>query len=655
MRWWNVRTLSAAWVVACLLAWGGLSHTALFTTLEDAAEDSILRSGRRPKLDPRIVIVKIDQASLRDKRLGLAPWRPKQYAAILRRLKQLGAEVVGFDIVMEHVYEPDDLSFARELASGDTKVVLTSHWTTDQTAGGIEERWTLPAKAFRRPDDGRAHSNVRWGFINFSDSYVRDTLLCRPDPIFEDEAVSSFAMTVAASRGDVDLPERWPPAAEVDAKRTGPQMKFVPNPTGFDSASCRIHFAGPAGTIPSINVQELMGLVQHPRLEELIDGATVLVGATAPEYHDLFGTPVNVTANADEAAMAGVEIHANIVNQLHQGQAPQRCDTSVAWIWTIVSSLVCLVVLLSCRPLLSSAMLPVTLVAIGSATQFAFNQWLLFLPTSGPMFVVTVGWVGGVLIRWMCVDRQRRKLRKIFSRCLHESVIADLLERQDAVTLAGQKREVTVFFCDIGGFTQMSERIPPEHVVARLQTYFEAMCEEIYAHNGAVDKFIGDAIMAFFGTPHDDEQHAQHAVQAALAMQRRLRQLNEEWAADGLPPLEIYFGVSTGPVIAGMLGSKQKMEYTVIGDTVNMASRLESLNRSLSTNILITAETRRRLDDDVLVAELGPTPIRGKSQPVDVYAVLDEETNEFLNQSPETLPPESTAASKDAPPAKVIS
>ena len=229
-----------------------------------------------------------------------------------------------------------------------------------------------------------------------------------------------------------------------------------------------------------------------------------------------------------------------------------------------------------------------------------------------------------MLIRWLNVHRERSRIRNVFSRCVHESVMDDLLNSGDVCPTA-QHREVTVFFCDIRGFTNISEELGPTQIASVLRRYFEAMCEVIYAHRGAVDKFIGDAIMAFFGTPLHDPDHARHAVECAVAMQQRLCELNGELSREGLPELSIGFGISTGTVVAGMLGSSRKMEYTVVGDTVNVASRLEGMNKELGTTLLITGDTRERLSVDALEAlqinDLGKMSVRGKAEPVHVYAI----------------------------------
>lgn len=615
--------LTAAWIAGCLFLFVAVRNNRQAIQWERAAEDALLRHTRLPRANPSIVIVAIDAASLQDERIGKPPWRPHVYAAILRRLQKLGAECVAFDLVLEHVYEPRDLEFARQIAQSEIPVVLASQWSTDHVEGSVQERWTLPAREFRLPNSNGDNPRQPYvGFINLplDGELIRDACLFRRDPVFDDQVRPSFAAAIDVARRNVPSIEADTSQGTLTCVKSEIPLRMQPDGAGL----CRIRYAGPRGTFRTVSVQELLGLVPHPELEHWIGGATVLVGATAPEYHDIHDTPMNRLATGSNARMPGVEIHANILNMLKHGRAPQCCSATVALAWTIVSSLLLAGLVFWSRPLASLGLLAVWPLLHWFAAVWVLDRWLILLPVAAPIVLGSAIWTGCVLIRWLAVHRERSRIRNVFSRCVHESVMEDLLNSGDVCPTA-QHREVTVFFCDIRGFTQISEELGPTQVASVLRRYFEAMCEVIYAHRGAVDKFIGDAIMAFFGTPLHDPHHARHAVDCAVAMQRRLCELNGEFSREGLPALSIGFGISTGTVVAGMLGSSRKMEYTVVGDTVNVASRLEGMNKQLGTTLLITGNTRERLSDDVLKAmqikDLGKMSVRGKAEPVHVYSI----------------------------------
>ncbi len=184
---------------------------------------------------------------------------------------------------------------------------------------------------------------------------------------------------------------------------------------------------------------------------------------------------------------------------------------------------------------------------------------------------------------------------------------------------------MTVLFSDIRGFTTVSERGEPEEIVRMLNEYFTRMVDIVFAHKGTLDKFVGDMVMALFGAPVDDPDHARHAVEAARAMIRELNRLNEKWAAEGRPRLDIGIGISTGPMIAGNIGSEAIMSYTVIGDAVNLGARLESLNKEYGTRIIISDATRDALPDRDAHRPLGEVVVKGKTKPVAIYEVREED------------------------------
>jgi adenylate cyclase len=238
-----------------------------------------------------------------------------------------------------------------------------------------------------------------------------------------------------------------------------------------------------------------------------------------------------------------------------------------------------------------------------------------------PGLAVGLAFVGQLAWEYFVEGREKRQVKRLFSRYVPRDVYDQLMADPDRAALGGRRRIMTVLFSDVRGFTAMSERATPEEVVGQLNEYFSRMVDVLFAHRGTLDKFVGDMVMGLFGAPLDDDEHAEHAVQAALAMTRALDDLNRGWAAAGRPVLDIGIGISTGEMVAGNIGSQSIMSYTVIGDTVNLGARLESLNKDYGTRIIISEATRSALKGQYDIRPLGEVTVKGKSRAVTIYEV----------------------------------
>jgi adenylate cyclase len=217
--------------------------------------------------------------------------------------------------------------------------------------------------------------------------------------------------------------------------------------------------------------------------------------------------------------------------------------------------------------------------------------------------------------------RDLRRVEALFGRYVSPAVVRGLVGKQDELRLGGQRRDISVLFSDIRGFTTFAEHLPPEEVGAMLNEYFTAMVDVIFTHGGTVDKFVGDAIMAVFNAPLEQPDHAQRAVATALAMQDTATVLATRWESLGRPPLTIGIGVQSGPAVVGNFGADRRLEYTALGDTVNVASRLESLSKDLGCAILVGAGTVELLAELGNLEPLGLITVRGRAEPLDLYGV----------------------------------
>ncbi len=221
--------------------------------------------------------------------------------------------------------------------------------------------------------------------------------------------------------------------------------------------------------------------------------------------------------------------------------------------------------------------------------------------------------------------KERERLKLNFSRYVSQHVMEKILKAENLAKLEGERRKITVLFSDIRQFTQLAERLPPEQVVSLLNEYFESMLEVIFHYQGTLDKFLGDGIMVEFGAPLDDHIQEKHAVMTAIGMQRELKKLLEKWEKEGKPHIEIGIGVHTGLAVVGNIGSEKRIEYTAIGDTVNVASRLEQATKLLKKPILISETTYETIKEEFKAVSLGPMILPGRKEAITIYSIEPDE------------------------------
>jgi adenylate cyclase len=341
----------------------------------------------------------------------------------------------------------------------------------------------------------------------------------------------------------------------------------------------------------------------------------VFIGTSASGAHDVFQTPFG------GAKMPGIQLHASMADSVLTNRFIRQAPA-----WTRVAAVIAAAVAVGLLALFFSYRWGVAAaVAIGAAWTLAlvllFRQGT-WVDLSQPVAAAGLSLFATTAYRYFVEDREKRQVKKLFGRYVSKDVYDQLMANPEIAQLGGKRREMSVLFSDIRGFTTLTERGQPEEIVTQLNEYFSRMVDIVFRHNGTVDKFVGDMVMALFGAPLDDASHADHAVAAAVEMVRELGELNRQWAADGRATLDIGVGVNSGEMIAGNIGSSAIMSYTVIGDNVNLGSRLESLNKNYGTRIIISDTTRARLETPRDLRPLGEVVVKGKTRPVAIFEVV---------------------------------
>ncbi len=604
---------------------------------------------------PDVVIVGIDEASLAE--IGRWPWPRSRLAALVDRLHAAGARAIGLDTVFDQpVTSIDRGALESALAAEPDR---PARELRHALSGELDEDAQL-AEALRR-----AGSVVLAHFFEFGG---------RPTPALERAALPEMSVmlaggaTLAAAPGLQSATRVRAPIPALAAAAAGSgHINFVPDPDGlyrriptgiragdrlvpaFSVELLRVYlgnataaatitpagvtatrigdrelpvdgagqlwldFLGPPGIVPHVSAADVLaGRVPG----DVLAGRIALVGFTAMGFDEV-PTPF-------AAVVPGVELQATVLDNALRQRALRR-----PW-WLVPAEAGAIVVLgfalgaaLRWLPGVWGAVAAAVLgLAYLIATQALFTHSWLALGGIYAVGGIALCTLGGAVYRSVVEEGEKRKVRDAFQHYVNPE-IAELIAREPGrLRLGGERRAVTVLFSDIRGFTGMAERLPPETLGELLNQYLEAMTDVVFTHGGLLDKYIGDAVMAFWGAPADAPDHAIRCCHAALDMRVELERLNVGWHEAGLPQIGIRIGINTGDAIVGNFGSSRRFSYTAVGDDVNLASRLETLNGTYGTGILISAWTRRAIGDEFLCREVDHTRVKGRAERVTVYELL---------------------------------
>jgi adenylate cyclase len=392
--------------------------------------------------------------------------------------------------------------------------------------------------------------------------------------------------------------------------------------------SARINYAGPPGTIPKISFSRLLdeNAAQDPAVQAL-RGKVVIVGGDFIGMNDVHDTPYSASlSGAGGVLMTGSEIQASIVETLLSGTVIAPVSDGVRWGMCLLLIALTLLLYRNLSPWSGLGILAVA----GAATlllAWALFQGLWLFPAAhlqlGLLMAYTLSY-GGRLTR---EEREKRFIRSVFQRYVADNVVDTLLASGKMPNLGGEKTTITVLFSDIRNFTTISEKLDAHEVVEFLNRYFERVCAIILEEGGTIDKFIGDAVMVQFGAPVPYPDHAARALRAALAIRDTAADfrywMSQRFSDRDLPPFDIGIGIHTGDAIAGNIGSSKRMEYTVIGDTVNLASRLEGACKTLGCVIVASSETMKAAGVTVKTSLQNVIYVKGRETPVEVFEVTD--------------------------------
>jgi adenylate cyclase len=348
----------------------------------------------------------------------------------------------------------------------------------------------------------------------------------------------------------------------------------------------------------------------------------VFVGASMRELHDYKLTPFSGGGGQEAVEVPGVEVHAAALHTLLEGH---RIAEARVWLVYMLLFLLCVVIYVLGTTTRTVVYL-LSVVLIGAAWWVAalqaYGSHAVLVPVVTPLLCIALVTAGQQAYLFYLEQVRRREVIGMFGRYVPREVVRELVRHPEKVKLGGQRRELTVLFCDLEGFTTICEGMPPEQVVEFLNEYLTVMTEIVQSERGIIDKYEGDLIMAEFGIPLAMPDHALRACRTAFRMQRRLDELREQWEAEGKPSLRARVGIGSGTMVFGNVGSSQAFDYTVLGDVVNLASRLEGANKTYGTSVMINERTHELVREHIVVREIDLLLVKGKQHPEKCFELM---------------------------------
>jgi adenylate cyclase len=632
--------------------------------------DLRFRSRGTVEPSPHVVLAVIDEKSL-DK-LGRWPWPRARIAALVDALSRDGAKAVGFDIVFSEPDKNSSLEFISQLdgriqslniknkklekfiiqskKKADNDLALADAFKDSTASVVLGYFFHMSGDDLDDPIDGveidrrlRLIKTSKYGLVMYDDERTERspfTEAYAPEVNLKAFAESTDASGYFNMMADNDGVIRWMPlilecgeyifpplsiqcawhflgrpqmvvkVADIGVEGIRMGDRFLPTD---EEGRLLINYLGPERTFPYYSISDIIdGRLAKGTFRDKI----VLVGATAVAVYDVRNTPFST-----RSSYPGMEVHASVIDNILKQNFLSKPE------WTKIFDLLAIIAM--------GVLLAVVLPRVNAVKGIVFAaglfvlhificRWLFVGPgvvlnIVYPLLTLLVTYTSLTVYHYVTEERERKKIKGAFSYYVSTSVVNEMLKHPDRLKLGGDKRDLSVLFSDIRGFTTISEKLSPEELVHLLNEYLTVMTDVVFKYDGTLDKYMGDAVMAIYGAPLDQHDHPSRACHSALDMMKALKKLNEKWIVEGKSPMDIGIGINTGMMMVGNMGSDQRFDYTVMGDEVNLGSRLEGANKNYRTNILLSEFTYDRVKDEFVCMEVDSVRVKGKTHPVRIY------------------------------------
>ena len=610
-------------------------------------------------IDSRIVIVDIDEKSLIEQ--GRWPWGRDKMARLVNQLfATYEINTLGFDVVfaekdessglknlewMQQKYLKDDAGFADVLkmvkpqldydqifanSLKNRKVVLGYYF---QLHGDTNHVGQLPAETFSAGsfDDEAIAFTEATGYGANLDALQKSAHSAghfNPEP--DADGITRKISTLIKYKGN------YYDSLALAVARTYLQnsvivAKFATTGVGEDYAGLEafevankripvdegvatlVPYRGVQGSYKYVSASDVLKNKVRPKS---LKNKIVLVGTTAPGLMDLRATPM-------QSNYPGVEVHANVISGILDNNIKERpaFTQGIEFLLLLLAGLLLAFTLPSLNPLKATLM---TLGILATVLVIIFVGWQyanLVLPMASLLLMIGLIYLLNMSYGFFVESRGKRQLTGLFGQYVPPELVKEMAKNPEAISMKGESREMTVLFSDIRGFTQISEGLDPQQLTQMMNEFLTPMTQIIHSNRGTIDKYMGDAIMAFWGAPLRDKNHAQHALNAALAMNAAMKDISAKFVAKGWPEIRMGFGLNTGDMVVGNMGSSFRMAYTVMGDSVNLGSRIEGLTKNYGADIIVS-EFVKAQTPDMIYRELDMVRVKGKDRPVSIFEPL---------------------------------
>lgn len=569
------------------------------------------------------------------------PWPTHLYARLIRNLNRAGAKAIAIDVIFDKgdIYDPaNDTLFAQAMSEFGNVVLAGNLLTESQRAFDQVGSIRVESKQLVQPTEMLREANPNpWGYVEVERD--RDGFLRRYGTIKTHLDQTILPLGMEALRIAYDIPRD----SIIDTRREirfGPWVIPKVTPTTF-----MINFNGPRSTFPEFNFSDVVddeeyftssedeefqvnafddpdfGLLYQDVFRDKI----VIVGATMPELQDFYATPYAASGN-----MPGYETHANAMQTILSENAYQRVNNNILLIMSLITTLLLVIITMytSAKWALLWGFLFISGVLAAGYNSFIEYRWILEMT---PFLVPAVlGYIGSVTYTYIVEQREKSRIRNLFGTYVSPELVTLMVESAEEPKLGGDTSTITAFFSDIQNFSTFSEQLPPDRLVQLMNEYLSAMTDIVLEEGGTLDKYIGDAIVAFWGAPVPMADHAAKAARATQRIMLKQLELCEKWKSDGNWPDVVYgmrtrIGLNSGLAITGNVGSSKRFNYTMMGDTVNLAARCESGAKSYGVHTMVTDETRTLAQvhsSELVFRRLDKIIVKGRSHPVVVCEIL---------------------------------